>query len=197
MRFYQRFFFSAKGCQKIPSTRIFIRKNQSLHYRGKCPAQGFFFESKQFFHHSGKIHTSTIPTPREIWRVQTPPTPQYGAPTHGNFEKNQTLHTTPQSTHTWELWKISKSPYHTTEPTHSGKARKKLKSPAQGIFREKTISPPPPPFPKVVYFVQNYRNIFTRKFLQFWRKIWKSASKIVKIFWGASPPSHHSKKFLA
>ena len=120
MRFYQRFFFSAKGCQKIPSTRIFIRKNQSLHYRGKCPAQGFFLKVNNFsttveksilaqYPHPGKSeefkllpHHSTAPPHMGTLKKIKLSTPHHRAHTHGNFEKFQSLHTTPQSPHTVE-----------------------------------------------------------------------------------------------
>ena len=129
--------FFPGGGAKNPHYRDFFENNKSLHRRGKIPSTGIFLKVSNL---STTVETlAQYAHPGKSEKLKVFP-PQYGVHTQGHFEKKQTLHTTPKSPHTGELFENFQV------FTHRGKTRKKWKSPAQGIFREKSISPPPAPF---------------------------------------------------
>ena len=116
MRFYQRFFFRAKGRQKIPSTRIFSKIINLSTAGEKSPAQEFFLKVSNL---STTVETlAQYAHPGKSEKLKVFP-PQYGVHTQGHFEKKQTLHTTPKSPHTGELFENFQV------STHRGKTRKK------------------------------------------------------------------------
>ena len=66
---------------------------------------------------------NTVPTHMGTLTTQSPHTPQHRAHIHVNFEKvknSKSLHTTTQSPHLGELWKLKVLTRHSTEPTHRG-----------------------------------------------------------------------------
>ena len=171
--FYRQRFFRAKGRQKIPSTGIFTPKKSISPSQGKIPVTGISIspphgkipQHREIFLKVTNLFT-TVEKSIPVQYSHTGKSEKFKvfshhstAPTHrGTLKKNQSPHNTAQGSHTGELGKVWKYPHHSTGPshrgtlkifkvsTHSGKSRKKSKSPVQGIFREKPISPPPAPF---------------------------------------------------
>ena len=210
MRFYQRFFLGLEGAKKIPSTRIFSKIINLSTAGEKSPAQEFFLKVSNL---STTVETlAQYAHPGKSEKLKVFP-PQYGVHTQGTLKKSK-LSTPHQKSHTQgnfsKNFKVS-IPHHRAhtqgnflkifKSLHKGGKPGKNESPQHREFFVKNQSLhhrrplERPTKNNVVYFVQNYRNIFTWKFSEFWRKFWKTASKIVRFFWMGSPPSFHSKNF--
>ena len=171
----------------MPSTRIFLKvSNLSTTVEKSTLAQ---------YAHPGKSERFKVFPPQ--YGVHTQGnfekiklfTPHHRAHTQGHFEKKQTLHTTPQSPHKGELFENFHSLY------TQGENQEKMKVPSTGNFSWKinlsTTGALWSALQKITLFLfrSKLSEHFHLEISEFWRKFWKTASKIVRFFWVVSPSS--------
>ena len=147
--FFLRPYGSTTG-GKSPAQGFLTQKNQSFQHRGKSPVQGFFVKTQSLQYRDRVSHTG------ELWKTQSPHTPQHRAHTQGTLKKLKVpTHHNTGPTHRGTLKKLKVFTHHSTGPTHReiifpiGKFSEKInlfqygsfwKIPSTGIFREKLIS---------------------------------------------------------